>query len=264
MFFRSFRGRLGGVALPYAWVPEWHESGHGLHAHFAVGRFVPRGLIERAWGHGFVHIKLLGGLPVGSGALAEARATGGYLGKYVGKDFERAAGGLHRYEVAQGFQPQAIAVFGPTARAALAVASRAMERDPVHVWHSGSDPQWEGPPAVWGAMGLTGEKVAALVEASCAAQSVPVRVSDAATVRQVATLLDGGTREHGGAAAPGSRVLLLQAPDRLHPLRVKPARTTGTDDRVVEQRVAGSGSARPTAPSGWRRCRRSRPGRCRS
>ena len=26
--------------LPYLWVPEWHPGGHGLHVHFAVGRFV--------------------------------------------------------------------------------------------------------------------------------------------------------------------------------------------------------------------------------
>ena len=41
-FFRELRGGLGGEALPYLWVPQWHPGGHGLHAHFAVGRFVPR------------------------------------------------------------------------------------------------------------------------------------------------------------------------------------------------------------------------------
>ena len=40
------RGLAAG-AFPYVWVPQWHPGGHGLHAHFAVGRFVPRGLIER-------------------------------------------------------------------------------------------------------------------------------------------------------------------------------------------------------------------------
>ena len=33
--WRSLRSALGGAALPYLWVPEWHKSGHGLHAHFA-------------------------------------------------------------------------------------------------------------------------------------------------------------------------------------------------------------------------------------
>ena len=47
-------------------------------------------LIDEAWGHGIVHIKLLGDLPVGLGALAEARHAAGYLSKYVGKSFEDA------------------------------------------------------------------------------------------------------------------------------------------------------------------------------
>jgi hypothetical protein len=66
-FFRGLRERLDG-RFAYVWVPQWHPGGHGLHVHFAVGRFVPRGLIEGCWGHGFVSIKLLGGLPVGRGA----------------------------------------------------------------------------------------------------------------------------------------------------------------------------------------------------
>ena len=95
-FFRELRDGLGAGPLPYVWVPQWHPGGHGLHAHFAVGRFVPRGLIERAWGHGFVHIKLLDGLPVGSGELAEARLAARYLAGYAGRDLgdERPAGGF--------------------------------------------------------------------------------------------------------------------------------------------------------------------------
>jgi len=91
-------------------VPQWHPGGHGLHAHFAVGRFVPRRLIERCWGQGFVHIKLLDGLPVGSGALGEARLAARYLARYVGREAadERRLAGLHRYEVGQGFQPAKI------------------------------------------------------------------------------------------------------------------------------------------------------------
>ena len=67
-FFTRLRALRGGDRVPYVWVAEWHKTGHGLHLHFAVGEFIPRGLIEQAWGHGFVHIKRLGGPPVGSGA----------------------------------------------------------------------------------------------------------------------------------------------------------------------------------------------------
>ena len=41
-FFRELRSRAGGRRFPYVWVPQWHPGGHGLHAHFAVGRFVPQ------------------------------------------------------------------------------------------------------------------------------------------------------------------------------------------------------------------------------
>jgi hypothetical protein len=72
-FVRGLRGGIGEGAIPYAWVAQWHPGGLGLHVHFAVGRYVPRRLIEQAWGRGFVHIKLLRNLPAGSGARAEAR-----------------------------------------------------------------------------------------------------------------------------------------------------------------------------------------------
>jgi hypothetical protein len=150
-FFRELRGRLGGGAFPYVWVPQWHPGGHGLHAHFAVGRFVPRGLIERSWGHGFVHIKLLGGLPVGSGELAEARLAARYLAGYAGRDLrdERRLAGLHRYEVAQGFQPEKLLVYGCSAEDVIARASRYMRSEPERVWLSSRMEGWHGPPACW-------------------------------------------------------------------------------------------------------------------
>lgn len=150
-FFRSLRSRLGGDSFPYLWVPEWHKSGHGLHVHFAVGQYVKRGLIEEAWGRGFVHIKLLGDLPVGSGRLAESRLAAGYLSKYVGKDFDvgRMAG-LHRYEVAQGFQPEIVPVWGRSDVEAIGSASELMGGEaPETVWYLSSVESWEGPPAVW-------------------------------------------------------------------------------------------------------------------
>ena len=39
-------GELGGEPFPYLWVPEWHPGGHGLHLHFAVGRYVKQSLIR--------------------------------------------------------------------------------------------------------------------------------------------------------------------------------------------------------------------------
>ena len=148
-FFRELRAGLDAGRFPYVWVPQWHPGGHGLHAHFAVGRFVPRRLIERSWGNGFVHIKLLDGLPVGSGALGEARLAARYLARYVGRDLEdaRRLAGLHRYEVGQGFQPAKIACYGNSAEDVIERASGYMGSAPEHVWLSSGVEGWRGPPA---------------------------------------------------------------------------------------------------------------------
>jgi len=147
-FFRQLREHLGGDALPYVWVPEWHPGGPGLHRPFAVGRYIQRGLIERAWGHGFVHIKLLGDLPVGAGSLDESRLSARYLSKYIVKDTQ-ALQGLHRYEVAQGFQPRREAFTATTGAEALAQITEQMARPPEYVWWSSEVEDWQGPPAVW-------------------------------------------------------------------------------------------------------------------
>jgi hypothetical protein len=148
-FFRRLRGAVG-ERFPYLWVPEWHKGGHGLHVHFAVGRYVRHGAIDGAWGHGFVHIKLLGDLPTGSGSLGEARLASRYLSKYVGKDLgEGEAAGLHRYEVAQGFQPRSVSLDGATADEVLGWAESVMDGPAAYLWRSRDQEGWAGPPAVW-------------------------------------------------------------------------------------------------------------------
>ena len=151
-FFKQLRARLGfsGSRIPYVWVPEWHAGGHGLHVHFAVGRFIRRSLIEEAWGHGYVHIKLLGNLPAGSGNLGEARLAARYLAKYAAKSLsdDRPAGS-HRYEVAQGFQPAALHCYGATIDDAIHHASRYMGARPRSLWLSSTQEDWHGPPACW-------------------------------------------------------------------------------------------------------------------
>jgi hypothetical protein len=151
LFFRQLRGDLGRGALPYLWVPEWHKT-HGLHGHFAVGRYVPRSLIAAAWGRGFINIKLLGDPAVGSGALEEARLAARYLAKYVGKAFDAARiASLHRYEVAQGFQPASVQVNGRTIDEAIEAACAAMGgRYPQRVSRSEEVAEWSPkPPSVW-------------------------------------------------------------------------------------------------------------------
>jgi hypothetical protein len=149
-FFKSIRGDLDGDAFPYLWVAELHPGGHGLHVHFAVARYIQRSLIEQSWPHGFVHIKLIGDLPLGPGTVEQARIAGRYLGKYAAKSLDEGrVAGLHRYEVAQGFQPASITCYGPTAAEAIETASTYMGASPSQCWFSSVSEGRHGPPACW-------------------------------------------------------------------------------------------------------------------
>lgn len=150
-FFRRLRTVTGGDPFPYLWVPEWHPKGHGLHLHYAMGRYVPRGQIDAAWGHGWVHIKRLSDLPVGASRLRAGRSAARYLSKYVTKDFAGGAHvpGLHRYEVAEGFQPARLRFSGRSAAEVVDQAVTVMGARPAAAWSSRDSAHWEGPPAVW-------------------------------------------------------------------------------------------------------------------
>ena len=148
-FFRGLRRRIG-KPFPYVWVPEWHKTEHGLHAHFAVARYVPRRWIENAWGRGFVWIHYATDMPVGSTPQDEARRAARYLAKYIGKDFDRSPLiGRHRYDVAQGFQPKKRRLTGASLDDVLSRAARIMGAAPRDMWDSASRPDWDGPHSVW-------------------------------------------------------------------------------------------------------------------
>lgn len=151
-FWLGLRSGLGGKALPYLWVPEWHPGGHGLHVHFAVGRYIRHGMIRDVWGRGIVHIKRHQNLPVGATDVDEARMAAGYLAKYIGKGFEEdavRAPGRHRYEVAQGFQPRMVPVAGGSLESALCKAEHVVGRPRRRIWRSADERNWTAPPAVW-------------------------------------------------------------------------------------------------------------------
>lgn len=95
-----------------------------------------------------MHIKRLGGLGVGSTSWHEARRAAGYLSKYVSKTFDTDMAGLHRYEVAQGFQPSVQRISGRSLDAVLADAVEVMSDAPERSWSSAEREGWQGPPAV--------------------------------------------------------------------------------------------------------------------
>lgn len=100
-----------------------------------------------------MHIKRLSDLPVGSTTLSEARVAAGYLSKYVTKSFAddelSRAKRLHRYEVAQGFQPPSVRLSGRSPGELLSLAVEQMGRAPATSWSSDESAEWQGPPAVW-------------------------------------------------------------------------------------------------------------------
>jgi len=152
LFFRQLREGLGGQRLPYVWVPELHKDGVHFHVHFAVGRFVRQDLIKTTWGRGFVGIKRIGNMPVGSGRWEQARRNAGYLSKYVSKTFTEPGlrpPGMHRYEVAQGFQPKETRLTGCSVQDVLDQASDLMGSTHVYLWSSAEKEDWQGPPSIW-------------------------------------------------------------------------------------------------------------------
>lgn len=148
-FFSALR-QSQAKALPYIWVPEWHKT-HGLHAHFAVGQYIPRKEIEAAWPFGFVHIKHIGDLPTRSGPTQESRVAARYLSKYIGKalDDARAIKGMHRYDLAQGFTPKPEKLNAPTLSEVMSLAQERMKTEQTFYWHSNESETWGGAPAVF-------------------------------------------------------------------------------------------------------------------
>ena len=148
-FFRRLRSGLGGGPMPYLWVPELHADGARFHVHFGVSQYIHKTLIEEAWGHGFVDIGAKGRRP-GSSGIEGARRAARYLSKYVGKSIGAGSmGGLHRYEVAQGFQPVPTLITGRSREETLATASKRMGRPPDRLWTSDESQDWQGAPSVW-------------------------------------------------------------------------------------------------------------------
>jgi len=148
-FFRKLKADID-KPFAYLWVPEWHPQGHGLHLHFVVGRFVPRSKIIDAWGRGFVHIKLLGQVPIGQGSLGESRRAAGYLGKYLRKGFEvDREFNLRRFDAARGFGPKSELIVGDSAEEVAAEASTRMGGEPSYQWRSRDQDGWIGPNAMW-------------------------------------------------------------------------------------------------------------------
>lgn len=151
-FVRRLREYLD-EAIPFAYVLELHKDGERWHVHMALpSRFIPHGVVERLWGHGFVQYQdRLNKVGHGRAVMSQrqqARLLAGYLCKYIGKGWDTVPVGKHRYEVAQGFTVKKVR---RRVRTFLDAARRVRTvyvgvGDEVREWSLERDPEWRGPP----------------------------------------------------------------------------------------------------------------------
>ena len=196
-------GCVGGAAFPYVWVPEWHKSDHGLHLHFAVGAV--RAAFDDRVARGDAGSSTSSGSAIcRSGRVAVVRrgVAAGYLSKYVSKSFEQDASsralGLHRYDVAQGFQPQVRRLPGCVGGQCDRAGCGIMGARAGHVLVLVAGRGVAGSAGGLGGMGLShlsSEELAAWVEASCCGSGGPGQGHRS----------DGGA-PGGGPAGSGQRV----------------------------------------------------------
>lgn len=148
-FFRRLRSSVG-KDFAYAWVTEWHPGGHGIHVHFAVGRYVKVAVIREAWGRVIVDIRRRSDLRMGGGEEEEARHAARYMAKYLRKGFEdEGLLGQHRFDVAQGFRPRLERLEGRSMADVTAKASDRIGYQPSYIWRSRDAKEWFGPSALW-------------------------------------------------------------------------------------------------------------------
>ena len=143
-FVRRLRRAMRVDRMAYAVVPEFHKDGH-VHAHVLVGRYVPKAVAEKAWGHGWVDARKFRG----RGGREGARKAAAYAGKYVAKMFDEPRAGRHRYEVGEGFQPDVVKRGGFTSLGEA--VSFVEDHGQVVVYAVSSDAidGYSGPPWVW-------------------------------------------------------------------------------------------------------------------
>lgn len=130
----------------YLWVPELHKSGHGLHVHMAVPMWFDQRRLAELWGHGFVWCSDM--KPKGLCAVAGSQRAAAYLSKYVGKAFEVAAFGRHRYERAQGYEIVCVKTVRYDMDDGREYAELYFGLRPFRVWTSEEAAEWKGPPVV--------------------------------------------------------------------------------------------------------------------
>lgn len=143
---RRMRAEVGD--FPYWYSPELHPGGHGWHCNLFLGQRLAHADLTRWWAHGHVWAKdWTRDTRVKAATFVERlRAGATYGAKYAAKDWDavQLAGGAHRYEVAQGYEPVAVIAEVRSVAAGIALA-RSYLGGSVREWRSSTDDDWHGP-----------------------------------------------------------------------------------------------------------------------
>lgn len=149
-FVRRALRRSLGYRGAYVLGWERHQSG-AWHVNVLIGARLEHADVARAWALGNVWVSRFRSKHGESGRDASRRAAA-YVAKYVSKEFLTIDGGVHRYEVAQGFAVRLERVFALSATGLLeAVGLPVVYRFDAPAAESG-----RGPPIVWAAFGELG------------------------------------------------------------------------------------------------------------
>lgn len=149
-FARQFKRRFG--VMPYWFSPELHPSGRGWHVNFLVPKRLPHDVMQEMWGHGIVWVsdktKHPDVVKLNLPFIDALRLAAMYACKYASKDWdpEQVGAGRHRYECAEGFEPQRIVKHHETLAAAMESAEGVFGVRPLQVWASSESSDWDGPP----------------------------------------------------------------------------------------------------------------------
>jgi hypothetical protein len=142
-------------------VPEYGETNGRLHFHAALGRYVPKRLLEECWGEGFVEIRMLKARTKRHtpSQREQAGIVAGYLSSYLTDDEPdgEAAGGAEapravgfnrrRYSISKGTVPEVVRFVSLGMFEAWTMAQTLCGHHLDEVWRSPTDDDsWRGPP----------------------------------------------------------------------------------------------------------------------
>jgi len=142
-------------------VPEYGETNGRLHFHAALGRYVPKRLLEECWGEGFVEIRMLKARTKRhtTSVREQAGIVAGYISTYLTSEPGGAEGDAgpaappavgfnrRRYSISKGTVPEVVRFVSFGLFEAWSATQLLCGHTVNEVWRSPTDDDaWRGPP----------------------------------------------------------------------------------------------------------------------